>query len=212
MAPQTDPLIRLLQQKPEALKLLGRVWDILYIEGRGPEVGKRRENFIKEMLRREFGLQVTSAPPMERGWDFSIVIGGVVKKYSLKTAEGSSTMKVAWNGFPSIERARRFRFEHPIIYVDMNRRNGEISVYVFEVDDLEELKKKMGDGMWWIPKKETNPRGFGINTTAVKKLMEKAKEKGNFVSSKYDPIDISKIKEEYWKNLYNTLKELAMKG
>ncbi|MFZ8793905.1 MAG: hypothetical protein ACO2O2_08495 [Acidilobaceae archaeon] len=211
MAPQTDPLIHLLQRKPEVLKLLGRVWDILYIEGKGPEVGKRRENFIREILRRELGLQVNPAPPMERGWDFSIVVEGEERKYSLKTSESISIMKVAWNSFPSIERARRFRFKHPILYVTINRREGVISVYVFEVDDLEELKKEMGDGMWWMPKRG-NPRGFGINITALKKLMEKAKRKGNFVSSKYDPIDISKIEEEYRRAWYNMLKELAKKG
>jgi hypothetical protein len=212
LAPQTDPLVRFLKNKQDVLKLLGRVWDILYIEGSGPEVGKRRENFIREMLRREFGLQVNPAPSLERGWDFSIVIEGEVKKYSLKTAESISTMKVAWNGFPSTERVRKFRFKHPILYVVINREKGDISVFVFEVDDLEELKREMGDNMWWIPSSRTNPRGFGINVAAVKKLMEKAKKKGNFISSKYDPININELREKYWSAWYNMLKKLAMEG
>lgn len=48
---------------------------------------------------------------MEREWDFSITIEGIEKKYSLKTTETITTVKVAWNGFPSLERGRRFKFK-----------------------------------------------------------------------------------------------------
>jgi len=69
------------------------------------------------------------------------------RKYSLKTAEVVTTIKVAWNGFPSVERAHRFEFKYPILYVTGNRRKGKISIYVFDVDDLEKLKDDIGDSM-----------------------------------------------------------------
>ena len=75
---------------------------------------------------------------------------------------------------------------------------------------MEKLKEEMNDNMWWIPKSETNPRGFGINTQAIKTLIEKAKEKGNFVEVNYQHVDINAIKEKYWKMWYNLLKKLAL--
>jgi len=64
---QIDPLIHLLKNRLDALQLLGRIWDILYIEGNAPDIGKRRENVVKELLRKELGLTVKSAPATERG-------------------------------------------------------------------------------------------------------------------------------------------------
>jgi len=215
MLEKEDPLIRLLKTKPDVLKLLGRVWDILYIEGHGPEVGKRRENFIIQLLRREFNLQVNTPKSVERGWDFSVVIEKEERKYSLKTYEEqqgkSSPIKVAWNGFPSIERARTFRFEHPILYLLRDKKYHKIYVYIFEVKDLEELQKELGDKMWWIPSNETNPRGYGINPKMIPILIRKAEQKGNFIFSTYPPIDINKVVEDYWSEWYNMLKKLAMK-
>ncbi|MHA1712178.1 MAG: hypothetical protein ACTSUS_09015 [Candidatus Freyarchaeota archaeon] len=207
---EIDPLIQLLKKKPMVLDLLGRIWEILYIEGSTPDIGKRREHVIRVMLEEEFKLKVKPAPPMEREWDFSVMIGEQEKKYSLKTTETITTVKVAWNGFPSIERARRFKFKYPILYVTRNRKKMKISLYVFEVDDLEELKMEMGDDMWWIPKSETNPRGFGINTTAIKTLIEKAEKKGNFITINYQHVNINAIREKYWKMWYNMLKKLAL--
>jgi len=207
-----DPLIQTLKKRPDILDLLGRIWEILYIEGSSPDIGKRREHVIRVMLKEEFGLKVNPAPPMEREWDFSIIIKGKERKYSLKTTETIAIVKVAWNGFPSIERARRFQFKYPIIYISGNRKEKEISVYVFEVDDLKELKREMGDDMWWIPRSGTNPRGFGINTHAVRNLIEKAVRKGNYVATKYKSINIDDIKERYWRNWYKVLKKLALEN
>lgn len=204
-----DPLIQILKSKPNVLVLLGKIWEILYIEGSTPDIGKRREHVIRIILEEEFGLKVEPAPPMEREWDFSVVIEGKERKYSLKTTETITTLKVAWDGFPSIERARKFEFKYPILYVTGDRRKREISIYVFRVDDLKELKEEMGDSMWWVPRSGTNPRGFGINTKAVKTLIEKAKRNGNFVTANYPYINIEDIKEKYWKMWYNILKRLA---
>jgi len=172
---QTDPLVRLLKSRPDVLELLGRIWEILYIEGSSPDIGKRREDVIREMLREEFGLEVKSAPSTEREWDFYVIIEGKENRYSLKTTEDIAVIKVAWNGFPSIDRARKFQFKYPILYITGNRREREVSIYVFEIDDLEELREEMKDEMWWIPRGETNPRGFGIKAEAVRRLMEKAR-------------------------------------
>jgi len=203
-----DFLIRLLKSKPDVLKLLGRMWDVLYIEGSTPDIGIRRQHLLCIMLEEELGLKVTQAPSLEREWDISIMIEGEERKYSLKTTERISVIKVAWNGFPSIERARRFQFKYPILYISGNRIEKKISIYVFEVNDLEGLKNEIGDSMWWIPKSETNPRGFGININALKILMTKAKEKGNFMEIEYQPVDLNIIKKKYWKTWYNALKNL----
>ncbi len=143
------------------------------------------------MLEEEFGLKVNPAPSMERDWDLSIIIEGKERRYSLKTTEKITTVKVAWNGFQSIERAQRFEFKHPILYVTGDRKERKVSVYIFEIDDLEELKKEVGDEMWWIPRRGTNPRGFGINVKAVKILINKAEKKGNFITANYRPIAIN---------------------
>ena len=62
----TDPLIQILKNKPEVLDLLGRIWEILYLEGSTPDIGKRREHIIRVMLEEEFRLKVNQAPPIER--------------------------------------------------------------------------------------------------------------------------------------------------
>jgi len=207
-----DPLIQLLKSKPKVLELLGRIWELLYIEGSTPDIGKRREHVIRIMLEEELKLKVLPAPPMEREWDFSIMIEGEERRYSLKTTEDITTIKVAWNGYPSIERAQRFEFKYPILYICGNRKKGELSVYVFDVDDLVNLKKELGNSMWWIPKSNTNPRGFGIDSKAVKVLIGKAMEKDNFVTVRYQHIDINTVEKKYWKSWYCMLKELASEG
>lgn len=206
---EIDPLIQILRERPGVLELLGRIWEILYIEGSTPDVGTRRQNVIQAMLREELGLEVKPSPSMERGWDFSVFIGGEERRYSLKTTEKVAIVKVAWNGFPSIVRARSFQFKHPILYITRNERRREVSAYVFDVKDIEELKMKMGDDMWWIPSSKTNPRGFGIKSEAIRKLIEKAKKKGNFVTVSYQPVDADSVREKYWKEWYAVLKRLA---
>lgn len=177
-----DPLIQLFKNNPTVLELLGKLWEALYVEGSTPDIGKRREHIIRTMLEEEFGLRVIEAPPMEREWDFSVVVGGEERRYSLKTTEKITTVKVAWNGFPSIERARKFVFKYPIMYVTGDRESKKISIYVFEVEDIETLRWEMGDNIWWIPK-GGNPRGFGLNTQAIRSLIKKLKKR-EFCNSK----------------------------
>ena len=43
-----DPLIQRMRENKRFLELLERVWGILYFEGSGPDIGIRRENFIKD--------------------------------------------------------------------------------------------------------------------------------------------------------------------
>jgi hypothetical protein len=188
------------------------MWDVLYIEGSTPDIGIRRQHLLCIMLEEELKLKVAQASPLGREWDISIIIEDEERKYSLKTTERISVIKVAWNGFPSIERARRFQFKYPILYISGNRKEKRISIYVFEVDDLEGLKNEIGDDMWWLPRRGTNPRGFGINTKTLKILMSKAKEKGNFMEIEYQPVDLNIIKEKYWKTWYNALKKLILEG
>ena len=70
-----DYIIQLLKSRPETLELFGRLWEILYIEGSTPNIGKRREPVIRTLLEIEFELKVIPAPPMERDWDFQIILG-----------------------------------------------------------------------------------------------------------------------------------------
>ncbi|MEM4920570.1 MAG: hypothetical protein QXO38_06160 [Candidatus Nezhaarchaeales archaeon] len=206
-----DPIIAILKERLDALRILGSAWDIFYVEGRALDVGKRRENFFKLLLAKEFGLEIRSAPSTERGWDISVVIGGSERRYSIKTAEGVGTLKIAWNGFPSIERARMYRFEVPLLYIMRDRSENEVSVSVFELDDIKRLRDRLGDDFWWIPRGGTNPRGFGLTSMAVKELLKAAREKGNHVAVKYAPIDIEMVAAEYWEGWYRLVKELALK-
>jgi len=96
------------------------------------------------------------------------------------------------------------------MYITGNRKEKEIAVYVFEPEDLNKLKEELGDDMWWIPRSGTNPRGFGINSHAVKRLIEKAVEKSNYIRTKYKPIDVNSIANNYWRSWYNVLKNLAL--
>lgn len=69
---KTDPLIDIFKKNKERIDILGKAWDIFYFEGRAPDVGKRRENFIVEMLRKELPnliKSVNQAPDTERNWD-----------------------------------------------------------------------------------------------------------------------------------------------
>ncbi|MEM2189589.1 MAG: ThaI family type II restriction endonuclease [Nitrososphaerota archaeon] len=206
-----DPIIAILKGRPGALRILGGAWDIFYVEGRALDVGKRRENFFKLLLAKEFGLEVRSAPSTERGWDISVIIEGCERKYSIKTAEDTGTLKIAWNGFPSIERARTYRFEAPLLYIMRNRSENEVSVSVFDLDDIKRLRDRLGDNFWWIPRGGTNPRGFGLTGMAVKELLKAAKEKGNYVAVKYTPIDVEMVAADYWEGWYRLVKELALK-
>ncbi|MEM0202690.1 MAG: hypothetical protein QXR83_01855 [Archaeoglobaceae archaeon] len=138
----------LFKEKLETLELLGRIWDILYVEGGTPDIGKRREMVIRMLLEKEFNLEIIQAPPMEREYDFEAIIGGERRRYSVKTTEKVTTVKVAWNGFPSLERARAFEFKYPMLYVVGDRLSKKISVYVFDIEDLKSLKKEIGDAMW----------------------------------------------------------------
>ncbi|MEM1679560.1 MAG: hypothetical protein QXY26_08435 [Ignisphaera sp.] len=206
-----DPLIKLLKEKPDALKILCSAWNILYIEGHGPDVGKRRENLLRMIFEKELGLKVDVSSSTERGWDISVTVGKEKRMYSVKTSEGLREVKVAWNGYPSIERAKEYKFTAPILYVIRDRSNNEISVFVFELEDIKKLREELGDNMWWIPKEGTNPRGFGLSKSAIEKLIDIAKNKDNYVSCTCQPVDLKKIAKDYWDGWYNLVKNLALK-
>lgn len=205
---ERDPLIKLFEQKPRILEWLGRAWELFYIEGRTPDVGKRRENFVKLLLKYELGLEVESAPNTERSWDFRVRIGGRWYTYSLKTSEEPTTIKVAWNGFPSWERAESFEFKYPILYIMHDRKARKINVYVFDPELINQVRCTMGRNFWWMPS-GGNPRGFGVSRDAVKALMMEAERRGNRISVKYNPIkDLKQATEKYWREWYNIFKRL----
>lgn len=88
----------------------------------------------------------------------------------------------------------------------------ELAVYVFDVDDLKRVRRDLGDRMWWMPRGGTNPRGYGIATVAVKKLMETAVKSGNYVSTNYEPLKLDSLIAEYWSEWYGLLKRLSRLG
>ena len=208
-----DPIIKLFEENPDTLELLGRVWELLYIESSTPDIGKRRENFLKLLLRYEFGFIVEDAPDTERFWDFRIKINQDWYHYNMKTAEKAGTIKVAWDGFPSVERAESFSFKYPILYIVGNRSVKRIEVYVFSTELIYEVKNSMEQAklpFWWIPKNTTNPRGFGLSSEAVSKLIERSKKERNYVEKTYHfKNSLKKISEEYWRDWYYLLKKLA---
>lgn len=212
-----DPLIELLAEKKQndVLKILCYAWDVLYIEGRSPDVGKRRENLLRLILENELKLKVSVAPSTLKDWDISVKIGNEERRYSVKTREDCGIVKVAWNGFPSYERARRYEFKAPILYIIRSRhedRKNEVSVFVFEIEDIEHVKKKLGDKFWWIPQNRTNPRGFGLSKEAINELINVAKRKGNYVSDVCESVELNleKITEAYWNGWYNLVRRLAL--
>ncbi|MDF2957840.1 MAG: hypothetical protein OD814_001462 [Candidatus Alkanophagales archaeon MCA70_species_1] len=90
---------------------------MFYFEGSSPDVGLRRQNFIRMALEKELGLEVEEAQPLERQVDL-IVKTNDKKAYSLKTMEKlRGDLKVSWNSYPSVERlkkaAENFKFEVP---------------------------------------------------------------------------------------------------
>lgn len=93
-----------------------------------------------------------------------------------------------------------------------NRNKNEVSISVFDLDDIERLRNELGNNFWWIPKSETNPRGFGLTSIAVEKLLEAAKEKGNHITIEYTPIkNVERIVAEYWERWYHLVKDLVLK-
>ncbi|GAB6102287.1 hypothetical protein JCM16138_15100 [Thermococcus atlanticus] len=220
MKTQKDIIIQLFENNMEYLKLLGRAWEVLYFEGHSPDVGKRRENFIIQMLKKEFNLNIIQALDTEREWDFKIILEDKTERYyNLKTTEGYSTVKLAWDGFPTVERILNFKFHYNILYVVGNKKEHTIEMSVISIDDLKEIQRKttektIGD-YWWIPRSGTNPRGFGLNTKTVKRLVEKAKERGNHIKTSYDPVPpakINELKDKYFEEWYELVKKIAMEG
>lgn len=217
-----DPLIKIFQRNIDKTEILGEVWDVLYFEGNAPDVGKRRENFIVEMLRREFPddiLSVKQAPSKEKEWDIEVTFrGGLVKRYNLKTTEGFSTMKMAWDGFPSEERILSFEFKSDLLYVVKD--GNKIKICVIDTGTLNFLQKEIESDpsklreYWSIPRENTNPRGFGLKGRAVKKLVEESKNRGNYVEVEYKPFtekERVKAKRKYLESWYELVKGIAKK-
>ncbi|WP_233185565.1 hypothetical protein [Thermotoga sp. SG1] len=201
---------------------MGEVWDVLYFEGNAPDVGKRRENFIVEMLRKEFPdeiLSVEQAPSKEKGWDIKVTFqSSLVKRYNLKTTEGFSSIKMAWDGFPSEERFLSFEFKSNLLYVA--KEGNKIKICVIDAETLNSLQREIKNNpsklreYWSIPKENTNPRGFGLRRRTVKKPVEKFKNRGNYVEVEHKPFtgkEKVESQKEYFENWYDLVKKIAEK-
>lgn len=220
MSGTKDLIIELFENNPNALRLLGRAWDIFYFEGRSPDVGKRRENFVIQMLRKEFGLSVQQAPDTEREWDFKVIQDdGSEKYYNLKTTEGYSNVKLAWDGFPDRGRILNFEFHYDILYIVGDRKNHTIELSVITIDDLRAIQEAVRNDpskleeYWWVPKRETNPRGFGLKASTIRMLVGRAREKGNYIKYRYDPIPptrLPQLRMEYFEGWYELIKKIAL--
>lgn len=65
-----------------------------------------------------------------------------------------------------------------------------------------------------LPSSNTNPRGFGLKSSTVKRLIELSKKEENYLEIDYKPFPVElilKAKEEYFKGWYDLIKELIEK-
>lgn len=189
-------------------KLIGVVWDLLYIEGRRPDVGVRREHFVRTILKKELGYHITTTPELDRQLDFLVEIEGKQHPISVKTLEKIGVLKVAWDGHPSRDRAEEFVFNIPILFLTRSGRG----FYLIDLDDIKQVRAELPFDDFWqtFEDRSGNPRGFGIKGRAVRGLMEIAEEKGNFVEVPFQEIAVDeKIKELYFNKWYNMLLEIA---
>ncbi|AIY86163.1 MULTISPECIES: hypothetical protein [unclassified Thermotoga] len=219
---KTDPLIDIFKKNKERIDILGKAWDIFYFEGRAPDVGKRRENFIVEMLRKELPhliKSVNQAPDTERNWDIEITFqDDSTKRYSIKTTEGFSDVKIAWDGFPTKDRILTFNFQADIFYIARNK--DKIILCVIDLEKLRDLQREVEknesklEEYYSLPSSNTNPRGFGLKSSTVKRLIELSKKEENYLEIDYKPFPVElilKAKEEYFKGWYDLIKELIEK-
>jgi hypothetical protein len=199
-----DPLIELLSSQKETLEFLAKGFKALSDVIETPDIGMRRQELFIATLKK-LGIIEEVQEQLRREEDFYLVVGGKRQAYSLKTAKGVGKIKVAWNGFPSRERVENFQFTCPIVYIT------EEGIYVFELEDVESVKKEMGfNDFWWIPC-GGNPRGFSISENAVKKLITKAKEKNNYIPLPSRRIVARVSREDYLDAFYEMVKILVSK-
>jgi len=169
-----DPLIALLRSQNKVLEFLAKGFKVLSDVIKTPDIGIRRQELFIATLKKH-GVIEEIQEQLGREEDFYLISEARRQAYSLKTAKSVGIIKVAWNGFPSAERVKNFQFTCPIVYVTKE------GIYVFELNDIESVKREMKfDEFWWIPT-GGNPRGFGISKKAVEKLVTKAKEKDNYI-------------------------------
>ncbi|WP_296903982.1 hypothetical protein [Thermotoga sp.] len=79
--------------------------------------------------------------------------------------------------------------------------------------EIEKYPSKLEEH-WWIPKTNTNPRGFGLKKKTVKKLVEESKNSGNYLEIDYKPFteeEKARAKKEYFENWYELIKAIAKK-
>ncbi|MEN2975380.1 MAG: hypothetical protein ABDH32_07390 [Candidatus Caldarchaeales archaeon] len=196
-----DSLICLLKDRQDVVEFLARGFKVLGEVIKTPDVGVRKQELFIATLNK-LGVVEEPGEQLGRKVDFYLCIGEEKKAYSFKTAKDVEVVKVAWNGFPSKERVKRFKFKSPIVYVI------EEGIYVFELDDIESVKKELNfNKFWWIPSNKTNPRGFGIKRGAVEKLVQKAVEKGNYIA--FPKVSGEITRERYLDAFYEMVAKLA---
>ena len=201
-------IIQKISSKPAFAELIAKAWYVLAIEGSTPDIGRRRENFVRLALKYDMGLEIEeSEREMDRQLDFYYVDGGKRYPYSFKST-CSHTLKVAWNGNVTQDRLDRFEFTTPILMLyESNSKIRSHGFYLFEVADLNRVKSELGDNFWSLPRQETNPRGFGFTGQALSRLLEIAKNKGNFVKVDFRPVQIDK--DKFWSQWYESIKKVA---
>ena len=116
---------------------------------RHPDIGRRRENFVRLALKYDIGLDIKeSEREMDRQLDFYYVEGGEQHPYSFKST-CSHTLKVAWDGNVTQDRLDRFEFTTPILMLyESNTKIRSHGFYLFEVEDLNRVKSELGESFW----------------------------------------------------------------
>jgi hypothetical protein len=198
-----------MKQSPDFLNLIGRMWSVFNIEGTTPDVGKRRENFVRIALEKELGFKLQRPETeLQRQIDFFIIEKNVKSPYSFKSTT-SHTIKVAWDGNVTEDRLRHFSFKNPILLLYKSKDEKRLSgFYVFDVDDLNSVMQQMGKNFWPTINPLSNPRGFGPSGKALTRLLEIAVQKKNFVEVNFPRITVDE--EKYWTEWYNFMKGVLL--
>lgn len=225
----SDFMIEVLRRNVLPLKAFGRAWQLLYeiYGGRAPpDIGKIREQIFIKMLEEEYLLKVLECQPTEREADVVIYFeNGSEVTYSIKSSEvcvrenglpSAVPVKVAWDNFPTDDKKSRFVFRYDILLLLGSKRHNKLFVVVLKKEDLNSMKTRLGYEQFFTKTKaDKNPRGFGIKGSVVRKLIDEARKKGNFIGVEYPPIseDIkASFRSKYLRTMYDCIFGLAKAG
>ena len=207
-----DPLIGILKEHSDALRVFALMWDLGYVDGRAPDAGSRRKTLFKLLLKYELGLKIEDAPSYTVPWDFRVKLNGEDRFYKVKTTRKTvGILKVGWASRIDKKEIFSLSFTNPIIHITRPTYT-DLHVYLYSPENLEKTKTGMGREFWWIPNLDQDYRGFGISREGVAVLQSNAIKEGNYIHVMTPHIDPLTVKEEYWKGLFAIVKSIILRA